>query len=148
MPYLAAKITESQVHLLRPVFGEEGVFGLTVMGARALVTQQRKRPPLVQAPIELGMKNTSTETIAKIPTAYNQRPFEVELRSGTLDSYLRNLHEEVVGELHQQFTAMYTHMFDPVLVRNGVAQFYDSIVVDKIQMKASRLLNENIQVKK
>lgn len=63
-----------------------------------------------------------------------------------VDVYLRNLHEELVGELYQQFKAMYFYMFDPVLVRNGVAQFFDTVIVDRIQTKGIRLLNESIPV--
>lgn len=136
VPYLAAKITESQIHLLRPVFGEEGVFGVGQIATHASVTQQKKRSPSTPGP-------SNSESVA---TSMQLLPAAPEAKTGSLDVHLRNLHEDVVGELYQQFRAMYTHMFDPVLVRNGVAQFYDAIIVDRIQMRASRLLHENIQV--
>lgn len=53
---------------------------------------------------------------------------------------------DLKSELLKQCRLAFLHMFDLAIVRSGVSQFYDNVIVDKIQIKANRLLNQRLDI--
>lgn len=141
--FLAAKITSSQLELLKPILGEESVCGMARVATHALVTQKRTPALLMASSEPTAMVMTTSHSESLVPAAQGDSTSSAE---GSLDLYVRTLHELVVSEIYQSFNALFVQMFDPTLVRDGVANFYDNVIVDKIQAKANRLLSENIKV--
>lgn len=59
---------------------------------------------------------------------------------------LKLVHLELRSELLKQCRLALVQMFDLPIVRLGVSQFYDNTIVEKIQIKAHRLLNRRLEI--
>lgn len=55
---------------------------------------------------------------------------------------------EFIQELSRQFRLVHTAMFDNHNVRSGVQDFYDNVIPQQVSTKASRLLNESLELTK
>lgn len=65
---------------------------------------------------------------------------------GNVTQLLKLIELELRHELQRQCRATLLQIFDAPVVRAGVSEFYDNTIVDRIQIKAHRLLNPRLEI--
>ncbi|KAF8822497.1 EF hand domain-containing protein [Cardiosporidium cionae] len=126
VPFLASKILETTIKLLSPVFGKEVLIGAHLVPTKTI----RSNSGTFQ-----GGVNYEEALNAAHQTEEHH-----------LTDMMKLIHFELFQELSKQFRLAHAAMFDTNNVRNGIADFYDNIMPQKISLKGSRILNSQIEL--
>ncbi|PFH34767.1 EF hand domain-containing protein [Besnoitia besnoiti] len=126
VPFLASKILETNILLLSPVFGKEAILGLT---------------------------SGSSQRLSRIGTAAaglgsleEERLSAAAKKDERFVTMMKVIQLEFAQELSRQFRLVHTAMFDNHNVRAGVQDFYDNVIPQQVSTKASRLLNQSLEL--
>ncbi|PHJ22833.1 ef hand domain-containing protein [Cystoisospora suis] len=126
--FLASKILDTHVLLLSPVFGREAILGVPAGSAQ-----------------RLGRVGTTITPAGVLPDEDRSSGFKKDERFVTM---MKVIQLEFIQELSRQFRLVHASMFDNHNVRAGVQDFYDNVIPQQVSTKASRLLNESLELTK
>ncbi|KAF8821115.1 EF hand domain-containing protein [Cardiosporidium cionae] len=114
--FLASKILETTVKLLSPTFGKETLIGVPLSSAKAI--------------------RSNSETIPASGN-YEEQSNTTHKSEEYLTDMMKLIHFDLFQELSKQFRLAHAAMFETNNVRNGIADFYDNVMPQKISLKAS-----------
>ncbi|KFH10879.1 EF hand domain-containing protein, partial [Toxoplasma gondii MAS] len=123
--FLASKILETHVLLLSPVFGKEAILGVSGGSSQRL---------------------SRIGTSAASGVADDDRVSAATRKDERFVTMMKVIQLEFIQELSRQFRLVHTAMFDNQNVRAGVQDFYDNVIPQQVSTKASRLLNQSLEL--